>query len=185
MSTEKHVENNISKIDITEDTILGLKSLRFQTIEDTEIVEFIHYHCQRLLEIAMEKNDSKEVARAVNLDTFEVLNPVFGNERSVDIEALVDQMRGTDYAFLVMHNHIIGSHFSRRDIKTFIDADNISILIVLGNDGSIFIIEKTRQISLNEILSARKTLVDWKNQTIDFGTVIAQLKEFGIVYSEM
>ncbi len=60
-----------------------------------------------------------------------------------------------------------------------------AILIVLGNDGSIFIIEKTRQISLNEILSARKTLVDWKNQTIDFETVIAQLKEFGIVYSEM
>ena len=53
------------------------------------------------------------------------------------------------------------------------------------DDGSIFIIEKTRQISLNEILSARKTLVDLKNQTIDFETVIAQLKEFGIVYSEM
>lgn len=30
-----------------------------------------------------------------------------------------------------------------------------------------------------------QTLVDWKNQTIDFETVIAQLKEFGIEYSEL
>ena len=182
---EKTEEDVIRKLEITEDVILNLKSLHFLTISDSEITDFIHFHCQKLLEIAMEKNECKEVARAVNLNTFEVLTPVFGSERSVDIEPLIDQMRGTDYAFLVMHNHIIGSHFSRRDIKTFIDADNISILIVLGNDGSIFIIEKTRQISLNEILSARKTLVDWKNQTIDFETVIAQLKEFGIVYSEM
>ena len=50
MSTEKHVENNISKIDITEEIILGLKSLRFQTIADKEIVEFIHYHWITFLE---------------------------------------------------------------------------------------------------------------------------------------
>ncbi len=185
MAIEKQEEGDIRKIDITEEIILGLKSLSFRTIEDAEIVDFIHFHCQKLLEIAMEKNDCKEVARAVNLSTFEVLNPVFGDERSVDIEVLVDQMKGTDYAFLVMHNHIIGSHFSRRDLKTFIDADNISILIVLGNEGSVYTIEKTRQLSLNEILSARKTLVDWKNQRIDYETVITQLKEFGIEHSEM
>ncbi len=182
---ENHEEGVIQKLEITEDIIINLKSLHFLTIADSEITDFIHFHCQKLLEIAMEKNECNEVARAVNLNTFEVLNPVFGCERSVDIEPLIDQMRGTDYAFLVMHNHIVKSRFSRRDLKTFIDADNISILIVLGNEGSIYIIEKTRQLLLNEILSARKTLVDWKNQTIDFETVIAQLKEFGIEYSEL
>lgn len=48
-----------------------------------------------------------------------------------------------------------------------------------------YIVEKTKQLSLNEILSARKTLVDWKHSLIDFNIVKEQLKTFGIVYSEM
>lgn len=43
--------------------------------------------------------------------------------------------------------------------------------------------EKTKQLSLNEILSARKTLVDWKNAAIEFETVIEQFETLGIEYS--
>ena len=170
---------------ITDDVILNLKPLNFRTITDDDIVDFIYFQCQKILELAKEKNASREVARAINLHTFDVLAPVFGDGRSVDIDYLVSQMKGTDYAFLVMHNHPSGSHFSRRDIKTFIDAENITILIVLGNEGSIYIVEKTRQLMINELLSARKTLVDWKNALIDFTSVIEQLKAFGIEFSEM
>ena len=46
MSTEKHVENNISKIDITEEIILGLKSLRFQTIEDSKSLKLYIAKCK-------------------------------------------------------------------------------------------------------------------------------------------
>ena len=63
------------------------------------------------------------------------------------------------YAFAVMHNHPSGSHFSRKDIKTFVDAENMTILIVIGNNGDIYILEKTRQLSINELLSVRKSLI--------------------------
>ncbi|WP_027208155.1 hypothetical protein [Butyrivibrio hungatei] len=170
---------------ITDEVILELKPLAFYTISNIDIIDFIHSQCQKVLEIAQQKNDSKEVARAVNLDTFEVLLPVFGEAHRVDIDYLVDQMKGTDYAFLVMHNHPSNSHFSEKDIKTFVDAVNMSILIVLGNNGAIYILEKTRDLLPNEIISARKTLLDWKKDFISYDTVIEQIKAFGIVHSEI
>lgn len=183
--SEEMLKNDISGDvpEISDDVINNLKPLCFQTIQDADIAEFMHYQCQKVLLLAKKKNASREVALAVNLNTFEVLSPVFGDAGSVNIDFLVSQMKGTDYAFLVMHNHPSGSHFSRRDLKTFVDAENITVLIVLGNDGSIYIVEKTKQLSLNEILSARKTLVDWKNAAIEFETVIEQFETLGIEYS--
>ncbi len=168
---------------ITDDVVLKLKPFSFKTIEDEEIVKYIHWQGQKILEIAKDKNESKEVARALNLETFEVLGTVMGRAHSVDIDFLVDQMRDSNYAFLVMHNHPSNSSFSRKDIKTFVDSVNMTILIVLGNKGSIYILEKTKQLVPNELLSIRKTLLDWKNEAIVFSDVIEQIKTFGIVYS--
>lgn len=170
---------------ITDDTIENLKELTFSTIDDLEIISYIHWQCQKVLEFAKNKNESKEVARALNLETFDIVGTVVGNARTVDIDYLVQQMTATNYAFLVVHNHPSDLHFSRRDIKTFIDSVNITILIVIGNKGSIYIIEKTRQIQPNETLSIRKTLVDWKNGVITFDQVTTQIEEFGIVYREL
>ena len=168
---------------ITDDVILKLKPLSFRTIEDEEIIKYIHWHCRKMLELAKDKNESKEVARALNLESFEVLGTVMGNAHSVDIDFLVDQMNDSDYAFLVIHNHPSDSSFSRKDIKTFADSVNMTVLIVLGNKGSIYILEKTKQLVPNELLSIRKTLLDWKNEVIDFSVVIEQIRTFGIVYS--
>ena len=185
MSEDIFYQADDEKCQITDDVVQNLKPLCFRTIKEDDISDFIHLQCKKVLKLAKDKNDSKEVASAINLDTFDVLLPVFGDERSVDIDFLVSQMKGTVYAFLVMHNHPNGLHFSRRDIKTFIDVENITILIVLGNEGSIYIVEKTRQLALNEILSARKTMVDWKNNVIDYERVVDELAAFGIEFSEM
>ena len=170
---------------ITDDVIENLKELSFCTIDDSGIVSYIHWQCQKVLEFAKNKNESKEVARAINLETLDIVGTVVGNARTVDIYYLVQQMTATNYAFLVVHNHPSDLHFSRRDIKTFIDSVNMTILIVLGNKGAVYILEKTRQIQPNEIISTRKTLVDWKNGIITFDQVITQIKEFGIVYEEI
>ena len=61
----------------------------------------------------------------------------------------------------------------------------MSVLIAIGNNGSIFIAEKTRQLSKNEVLSIHKSLLDWKGGRINFELVIEQIHEFGIVYSEI
>ena len=179
---EDHLDE---KEKITDDVVLNLKQLSFKTIEDNEIIKFIHWQCQKILELAKDKNESKEVARALNLKTFEVLGTIMGSTHSVDIDFLVNQMNDSDYAFLVMHNHPSNSSFSRKDIKTFADSVNMTVLIVLGNKGSIYILEKTKQLVPNELLSIRKTFLDWKNEVIDFSKVIEQIRTFGIVYSVM
>ena len=84
-----------------------------------------------------------------------------------------------------MHNHPSNSHFSNKDLKTFVDAVNMSILIALGNNGSIYIIEKTRNLTPREIISARKTILDWKKNLIGYDAVVEQIKAFGVVYTEI
>lgn len=170
---------------ITDEVIYNLEKLAFMTIEDEEIVEYIHGQCKRLLEFSKNKNESKEVASAINLNTFEMIDTVYGNSRSVDIGYMIKNMKNTSDVFLVLHNHPSGNHFSQVDLKTFVDSVNMTILIAVGNNGAIYIIEKTRQLFPNEILSIRKTLTDWKNQATDFSGVIEQISEFGIVYTKM
>ena len=185
MSEELLLDETDVKNLITDDVILNLKKLSFKTIKESDIIDYIYLQCQKVLLLAKDKNDSKEVARAINLNTFEILGTVMGNARSVDIDFLVQQMQDTGYAFLVMHNHPSDMHFSLLDIKTFVNSDNMTIIVVLGNNGSIYILEKSRQLLLNEILSVRKTLTDWKNNIIDFEQVIEQISNFGIIYSEL
>ena len=170
---------------ITDEVIVNLKRIVFATISEEDIVDFIHWHCQKVLQIAKEKNNSKEVARAINLNTYEVLGTVMGDQRRVDIDVLVRQMKNTGHIFIVIHNHPSDMHFSMVDIKTFINADNMTILIVLGNNGSVYILEKTKQLALNEIMSVRKVLINWKNGLLDFEEVIEHIKAFGIIYNEM
>ena len=184
MSADLYDENDIQNT-ITDDIITNLKKLSFVTITEDDIVEYIHWQCQKVLQFAKDKNSSKEVARAINLNTFEVLGTVMGDKRRVNIDYLVQQMEDTEYLFLVIHNHPSDMPFSLLDIKTFINSDNMTILVVLGNNGSIYILEKTKQLSLSGVLSVRKTLIDWKNKVIDFTDVIDQIKTLGIVYSEM
>ena len=178
---DKEDEINI----ISDDTIVNLKKLILTTIKEDEVTEYIYWHCQKVLQVAKEKNGSKEVARAINLKTLDVLGTVMGELRHVDIDYLVQKMKDTEYVFVVIHNHPSDMHFSFQDIKTFVNADNMTILIVLGNNGSVYVLEKTRQLSLNEVLSIRKELINWKNQLIDFKKVVEQIKAHGIVYSEM
>ena len=170
---------------ITDNVITNLKLPNFQTITDSEIIHFIYLHCRKVLEIAKDKNASKEVARIINLENFEIPGTTMGNAHSVDIECLISPYKNSEDAFLVIHNHPSNNHFSRRDIKVFTDVINLTILIVVGNQGSIYILEKTRQLSTNELLSIRKTLLDWKNNVIDFVEVITQIRSFGLVYTEI
>ena len=116
--TEEVLNDNLSDDQkITDEVILQLKPLIFRTISDDDIIKFIHLQCQKVLEIAKTKNDSKEVARAINLQTLDILGTVMGESRKVDIDYLVSQMQDSGYAFVVLHNHPSDMHFSVLDIK--------------------------------------------------------------------
>ncbi len=169
---------------ITDAVISGLKRFSLLTVDENESIEFIHEKCRELLELSQRKNSSDEVAIAIDLNTMCRLNPAFGDSHSVDIDDLIRQMKKTDHLFAVIHNHPGGMHFSVRDIKTFADAENIAILIALGNNGTVFAIEKTKAISVKEMLSVRKTIIDWKNGAISFENAMVQLRSFGIIYEE-
>ena len=64
---------------ITDEVIASLHKLSFHTIEDSEISEYLYLHCQQVLRFAKDKNDSGEVARAIDLITLDVIGTVAGD----------------------------------------------------------------------------------------------------------
>ena len=62
--SEEMLKNDISGDvpEISDDVINNLKPLCFQTIQDADIAEFMHYQCQKVLLLAKKKNASREVA---------------------------------------------------------------------------------------------------------------------------
>ena len=180
------LEDRVADDDLLDDiTISSLKRPVFYTIDNDEIVDFIHYHCKKLLEFSKSKNQSREVAKCINLENFEVSGTVPGTSNNVEINSIVNVIENSTDFFLVIHNHPSDTSFSYRDLNTFVRTKNMAILMVVGNHGSIYIVEKSQPIFSKGIVSLKKTILDCKNGIIDYNSMIEQMREFGIVYTKM
>ncbi|SEL96607.1 hypothetical protein SAMN04487770_12219 [Butyrivibrio sp. ob235] len=168
---------------ITEAVIDNLAKPIFVTIQDDSISEYIYSYCKHLLKYSMERHESKEVAYAINLNTLDFVGAVFGTSRTVDIEELISKMDGSEYIFIVLHNHPSNSTFSPKDLNTFFEAINISVLVVIGNSGAIHVIEKTKPVSEENYLLIKKILINYRKALCDFDEAISGLQEFGVIYS--
>lgn len=168
---------------ITESVIENLVRPKFVTIQDDSISEYIYLYCKHLLKYSMERHESKEVAYAINLNTLDFVGAAFGTSRTVDIEELISKMDDSEYIFLVLHNHPSNSSFSPKDLNTFFEAINISVLVVIGNSGALHVIEKTKPVSEEDYLMIKKILIKYRKAIIDFNEAISGLKEFGVIYS--
>lgn len=75
--------------------------------------------------------------------------------------------------------------FSPRDLNTFFSAPNMAILMVIGNKGSIYIIEKTIRDSIeNNFIKIKKVLILYRQHDMSFDEVIKELELYGIKYSK-
>ena len=170
---------------ITQSSIDDLKRPKFVTIQDDAVVEYIYEYCKKLLEDSKDKHGSKEVAYALNLNTLDFVGAEFGTSKSIDISSLIDKIKDSECIFLVLHNHPSDEPFSSRDLNTFFSIPNMAILMVVGNKGSVYIIEKTERDSIEDnFLKIKRILVSYRRYEMSFDEVIKGLELYGIKYGK-
>lgn len=82
----------------------------------------------------------------------------------------------------MLHNHPSNNTFSVKDIETFIAAQNMAILMVLGNNGAMYIMEKMLDIK-SDRYELHKVLIDYRTGKATFDDTINKLSVFGIKYT--
>jgi len=112
---------------------------------DIEVCNYLNDAIKETLYYAMKYNDSKEAGLAVDLQTYEYAL-VKGEEHSVNFRndpktyGLIKN--GGKHALALIHNHPSNYMFSVRDFNNFCIRTTVGIYIVVGNKGSIFVMEK-------------------------------------------
>lgn len=114
-----------------------------------------------------------------------MLGEAIGSVRTVDIREMMEMIYKTSNPFIIIHNHPTNNSFSYRDLSTFFSSNQLRIMVVIGNLGAIYTIEKTDYLFQNQLVSVRKSLLDWKHGNIDDNTMYEQLSRFGVIYSEI
>lgn len=169
---------------ISQEVIDTLTKPVFSLIDSEEVRDYLYSLCKNLLQYAKDKHYSQEMAYAINLNTLNFVGRAFGDSRTIDITELVKVMKDTKDIFLVLHNHPSNNSFSPRDLNTFFDTPNMAILVVIGNAGAIYVIEKNRAIDEIEYREIKKIVINYRTNTISFEEAISKLMNYGITYNK-
>ena len=153
---------------ITDIAISKVKRTRIFGFNDKEN-EFVQKQHQRLLNISKEDTNSEEVAIVIDIihwNSEVVIGK--GNRVSMGINPKANMMLlgSPKNTLLVMHNHPSTSTFSGEDFKMFCDNESIFIITIVGNDGSVQVMEKTSNF-------------DGQLEKIKYGNVARKYKENG------
>lgn len=167
---------------ITGDVIEQLKKFKLNCIKDDDVVRYIYEYSQRLLLKSMKLNESKETAYAISLADYSVIGPYWGMSHTIDIESMVKQFDDEDY--VVIHNHPSGLTFSPRDLKVLIGKSSIRIMIALGNNGKIYILEKKDVLTDEQKIKIRKATYAYEEDNISVRECLEIITENGLNYQE-
>lgn len=178
-------------ITITDIAIQKVRKTKiFGFVEDEN--RYIQEAHKRLLQISKEENNSEEVAVVIDIIQWEE-EIVLGKGNRVHMEdnpnayqMIVEYPKNT---ILVMHNHPSTSTFSGDDFKMFCDHNPIYIMTIVGNDGSVQVMEKDVNFDGQEIkvkygqLAEKYKNMGYKNNgTMAMKYIIKHPAEFNILY---
>ncbi len=130
---------------ITNDVIENVRCVLLEEFDEDEVKLIQSLH-KRLLHYSKEKNDSNEVGLLVDLsDWSDIL--IEGTEEKISMRNEPNAMKKMECApknsLLFLHNHPKNSCFSEVDLQSFMTADAIYMMSVIGNNGRIFFLIKT------------------------------------------
>lgn len=153
---------------------------------------FIQEQHKRLLSISKDFNNSEEVAIVIDIIRWNA-EVILGKENKVKMEnnKHANEMLLTcpQNTLLVMHNHPSTSTFSGEDFKMFCDNDSIYVITIVGNDGTLQLMEK------NSMFHGQETKVKYgmlakkymdagyvNNGTMAMQYIIKHPEQFHIIY---
>lgn len=162
------------KVMITEEAINKIPRIKYRDIPESEY-DNLWDLTKIVLKISKEENDSNEVAITYSLDSAKLIEQ---GERYIGIalgsEHNVDPLSDTTAYHLisstekcvviVLHNHPSLSNFSLTDVQFLLNYDNIKMMVVVTNLGSISYLVKNKKYDWKKAIALFNEAVDKNNK---------------------
>lgn len=153
--------NGKVKVHITKIAIDKVQAIELDGYTMQEMEKLQQYH-KNLLKIAMDENESNEVAKLFTT-SFGKTIAVFGDETGVsiskDIGARAFMLKASESSVVIIHNHPKGTSFSYSDIGTFLQGE-VKTLTIVTNKGKVFALNKTDSFDILGISGKIKEIRD-------------------------
>lgn len=106
--------------------------------------EFVNSWLKYLLQYAKDFNDSNEVGAILDKTNWSNADKVKGNENHVtfDTDKMTKWLDEGYNNLILIHNHPSNKIFSEKDLLNFCRTEAINTMIVVGNKGTIYFIQK-------------------------------------------
>ena len=135
---------------ITIKSVAAIKAFDCKSLNAAGQRSLMNAH-KRLLTMLAKEPLGTEKARCYGLDMQPLGDYATGQNRAVKIP-------GWDVPYIAIHNHPSGLTFSHGDMLAFASRKNMKMLTAVGNDGSIFAIERTALADNEKILALASRL---------------------------
>ncbi len=162
------------KIMITDEAINKIPRIKYRDIPESEY-DNLWDLAKNVLKISKEENDSNEVAITYSLDSAKLIEKgeryigiALGNEH--DVDPLSDTTAyhlissTEECVVIVLHNHPSLSDFSLTDVQFLLRYDNVKMMVVVTNLGSISYLVKSKKYDLKKAITLFNTAVDKNNE---------------------
>lgn len=171
-------------IEITDETIAAVPTPTISLLSD-EQNGLLADNCRGLLQMLKYRECGTEAFATCSLKA-ELLHMVFGEDGDLSVNGIRESV-----PYISIHNHPSGLTFSPQDIRLFANDDNMLILVVVGNDGSLYVLEKTAsfdEMGLNAALVKIRTIdvstaegaAEYIRATED---LLKEVSQYGLRYS--
>ena len=162
------------KIIITDEAINKIPRIKYRGIPESEY-DNLWDLAKNVLKISKEENDSNEVAITYSLDSVKLIEQgeryigiALGSEHDVDPLSdttayhLISSIE--ECVVIVLHNHPSLSDFSLTDVQFFLRYDNVKMMVVITNLGSISYLVKSKKYNLKKAIILFNESVDKNNE---------------------
>ncbi len=162
------------KIIITDEAINKIPRIKYRGIPESEY-DNLWDLAKNVLKISKEENDSNEVAITYSLDSVKLIEQgeryigiALGSEHDVDPLSdttayhLISSIE--ECVVIVLHNHPSLSDFSLTDVQFLLRYDNVKMMVVITNLGSISYLVKNKKYNLKKAIILFNESVDKNNE---------------------
>lgn len=139
-------ENGGGYLPITRQSLEAIQPFACRTLDEAGQKALARAH-RELLQAASDHPAGTEVSRCYGLDMRPLGEPVPGDKPG--------KVRIPDQSvpYIAAHTHPSGLTFSPNDIRGFATRENMRMLTAVGNDGTVYAIEKTPQFDKNGVIA--------------------------------
>ncbi len=132
----KYFKGKLKHYDITDERINKIPLINFSSLSSEQNIK-LQQACKNLLDFMRNEPLGTEGAIILNSSADEI-----DRYKAEKANGSV-KLKYFEEKHIVLHNHPSGLIFSKGDLQSFIDCESLYILGAVGNDGSVYFIEKT------------------------------------------